>query len=122
MATNKESLPKVRLMAVATLSGVSAEPMLMFPNTTTSADHRQWGKTAVHPAQESSREPMLARATQHHAQVGQTVAAIAPHRARQEALMARRENLERIAKDQVREAQHTRSGVNHKEKETVYER
>lgn len=122
MAATKESLPKVTLMAVATLSGVSAEPILMFPNTAASADHRQWGKTSFHPSQEASQVKLPENAARHQAHVAQAVATMAPHCAYQEALVARRENLERIAGDQAREAPHTQSRSNQKAKETVYER
>lgn len=46
-----QPMPKVKLMAVVTLSGVSVEPLLMFPNTPASTDMKQWGRTSMHPAQ-----------------------------------------------------------------------
>ena len=55
----QQPLPKVRLMAVVTLSGVSAEPILTFPNNkTAAADMSQWGKTSMHPAQNMGRDTM----------------------------------------------------------------
>jgi hypothetical protein len=124
MATSNEQLPKVKLMAVATLSGISAEPILMFPDAPVSADMKQWGKTSVYPSQNIDPGLMPPAQQRHEAHVSEALQSITPSIARQHEMVAQAEHLQSIARGQTNapaqsqalQAEHT-PPVKHQERE-----
>lgn len=130
MATTKERLPKVKLMAVANLSGISAEPILMFPNAPVSADMKQWGRTSFHPSQNSGHAAMPPAQQRHQAHVREAMQGIAPYLAHQQERAVQAGNLQSIAREQTNaperpqavQAEHTASIKNQERERDQHER
>lgn len=122
MRRSESKLPKVKLMAVATLSGVSAEPILLFPNGAASADMRDWGKTSPHPSQQIDQANPGENAAHHMAQLRSVMQEIAPQRSTLQEMAIQKQNLEQVAREQTQEVQRTDSRIYQPERETDYER
>lgn len=112
MRRTGSDLPRVKLMAVATLSGISAEPMLLFPKAAASADYRQWGKTSFHPSQAAD--------TQHTRHIQTAMQQITPRQAVHQEAVMQKQTLQKVARMQAQERTNLRE--KQPQKESIHER